>query len=269
MTYTRHHSVPKESTLGLVPAAGFATRLGGMSVSKELLRTWRPRVASEEARPAIHCLLTALEVASVARTVIVYREGKEDIPDTLGSITDGGMELEYIRVRETPSPPYTLTAAIPRMSEATVVMGFPDILFEPLDSVRRLLDVSRSTDADVVLGLFPHPGVRRADLVETEADGFVRTVQPGGTGPAGAWTWGLVAWKPRFSRFLERFVAGVSPTDPRRKELSVGDVLSAAAGAGLAVRWTAVSDVPFLDIGTPESLAEAYRRLQDLGNQNR
>lgn len=253
--------------VGLIPAAGFATRLGGTAGSKELLLAWRSGAnPGGTARPAIHCLLSAFEEAAVPRTVIVYRTGKEDIPDTLGEATDRGMALEYIRVDETPSPPFTLAAALPVILESTVVMGFPDLLFDAPGAVRGLLEEARGSEADIVLGLFPHPRVRRADVVETGADGLVRSVQPGGGRPPGPWTWGLAAWKTRFSRFLDTFVPGISPFDPRRNELSVGDMIMAGLDAGLAVRGVAVSDTPFLDIGTPEALAEAYRRLREPGS---
>jgi len=52
-------------------------------------------------------------------------------------------------------------------------------------------------------------------------------------------------------------------SDARTGALSVGDVFAAAIDSGLAVQGEIVSDVPFLDIGTPEALEEAYRRLGD------
>ena len=43
----------------------------------------------------------------------------------------------------------------------------------------------------------------------------------------------------------------------------MGDIFAAAIERGLSVQGEIVSEVPFLDIGTPEALAEAYRRLHD------
>lgn len=214
--------------------------------------------------PAIRCLLSSFEMAGVDGTLVVLRTGKEDIPSALGTETDGGMRLDYIRMESTPSPPFTLAAAVPRLSGATVVMGFPDILFEPLEGVRQMLTSLRQRQADIVLGVFPHPLVRRADVLELEADGLVREVHPSGDPAAGAWTWGLAAWTPRFTRFLRDCVAGIDAADPRAESLSVRDVLNAAIKQGLVVRGEAASDTPFLDIGTPDALEEAYRRLEDL-----
>jgi len=214
--------------------------------------------------PAIRCLLSSFERAGVERTLVVLRTGKEDIPASLGTDTDGGMRLDYIEVEDTPSPPFTLAAAVPQLSRATVVMGFPDILFEPLEAVQRMLTSLRQRQADVVLGQFPHPLVRRADVLELEADGLVRAVDTAGDTAAGAWTWGLAAWRPSFTGFLHDYVAEFGATGPRAECLGVGDVVNAAIEQGMVVRGEAVSDTPFLDIGTPDALEEAYRRLLDL-----
>ena len=253
-----------EPLVGLVPAAGRAVRLGSPSGSKELLPVWSPRGSRAcGPLPAIRCLLSSFELARVEGTFVVLRTGKEDIPAALGTETDGGMRLDYIEVDSTPSPPFTLAAAVPQLSGAKVVMGFPDILFEPLEGVRRMLTSLRQKQADIVLGAFPHPLVRRADVLELEADGLVREVHISGDPAAGAWTWGLAAWSPRFTRFLHDYIAGIDAADPRAECLGVRDVLNAAIKQGLAVRGEAASDTPFLDIGTPDALAEAYRRLED------
>jgi len=254
-----------ESLIGLVPAAGHAIRLGSPSGSKELLPVWLPQGArGGERLPAVHCLLSAFEAASIERTLVVLRNGKEDIRESLGTVTAGGMRLEYVKVEDTPSPPFTLDAAVPRLSDATVTMGFPDILFEPLDAVRRMLASLNRTEADIVLGLFPHPWVRRADVVELEADSLVRAVHSSGDTSSAAWTWGLAAWRPRFTRFLHEYLTRIGATSPGAGRLGVGDVVNAAIENGLGVGGEVVSDTPFLDIGTPDALEEAYRRLRDL-----
>ena len=251
--------------VGIVPAAGRAVRLGSPTGSKELLPVWRPSSSRAGAPlPAIGCHLSSFERAGVDRAFVVFRTGKEDIPSALGTETDGGMRLDYIEVESTPSPPFTLAAAVPQLSGATVVMGFPDILFEPLEAVRRILTPLRQRQADIVLGLFPHPLVRRADVLDLEANGLVREVHSSCDPTADAWTWGLAAWSPRFTRFLHDCLAGFDAAEQRAGCLGVSDVLNAAIKQGLVVRGEVASDTPFLDIGTPDALEEAYRRLDDL-----
>lgn len=262
MTARRLGETDTGSVVGLIPAAGLATRLGSPTGSKELLPVWRPKKGGE-ALPVIHCLLASFETAAVEQTFIIVRSGKEDIRDTLGCVAPGGMQLEYVSVDGTPSPPFTLHAAVPRLAEATVVMGFPDILFRPPDAAARILEGLVRTGADVLLGLFPHPQVRQADVVDVESRGVVRSIRRDGQPEYAGWTWGLAAWRPRFTGFLHDFVEGVCVSDARTGALSVGDVFAAAIDSGLAVQGEIVSDVPFLDIGTPEALEEAYRRLGD------
>ena len=91
----------------------------------------------------------------------------------------------------------------------------------------------------------------------------MRAVERAGEAGAAAWTWALAAWQPRFTRFFHGYVAGLDATDMEGRSLGVGDVVTAAIEKGLTVRGEVVSDVPFLDIGTPEGLEEAYRRLEE------
>ena len=176
----RHESNHAARVVGLAPAAGTASRLPGLKGSKELLPVWRPeRAPDDRPEPAIHCLLSAFETGRIGRSVIVIRTGKEDIPSALGPVTGGGMQLEYVYTEGAPSPPFTLDAALPKLEGSTVVLGFPDILFEPSDAVARLLDRLGGEETDILLGLFPHSETRRADVVALEADDRVAAVDPG------------------------------------------------------------------------------------------
>ena len=249
------------SVVGLVPAAGTASRLGVRSGSKELLRVWRrPGTPTTEAEPVIRCLLAALEAAGAERALIVIRVGKDDIPAALGAASGDGMPLEYVRVSSSPSPPFTLDAAVPLIGDATVVLGLPDILFEPREAAGRVLERLVRTGADLALGLFPHPVIRRADVVELKADGTIGAVDRSGACVPGVLSWALAAWRASFTTFLHDFVAGIAAEDPRAGALGLGDVVNAAIAGGLAVTGEVVSDDTFLDVGTPEGLEEARRK---------
>jgi glucose-1-phosphate thymidylyltransferase len=193
--------------------------------------------------------------------VVVIRTGKEDIPSALGPVTGGGMRLEYVHTEGTPSPPFTLDAALPQLEGSTVVLGFPDILFEPSDAVARLLDRLGGEETDILLGLFPHSETRRADVMALEADDRVAAVDPWRAEPCRGVTWGLAAWRAGFSRFLHDWVNELDPASPEAPLLGVGHAINAAIEWGFRVGGVRVSDTPFLDVGTPEALAEAYRRL--------
>lgn len=261
MTVSRND---RSTVVGLIPAAGSATRLGSPSRSKELLRVWRPPQAPPDAvpEPAIRCLLSALESAGAQRTVVVLREGKEDIPAELGPSTEGGMRLDYLRIRPTPAPPFTLATAVPRIAESTVILGFPDILFAPASAIVGLLECLDRTGGDIALGLFPHPVIRRADVVELATDAAVTRVDRSSEATSESRSWALAAWRPRFTRFLQDFVNRAAGGSAHKSDLGLADVINAAIADGLTVIAEPVSEEPFLDIGTPGALKEAYRRLE-------
>jgi glucose-1-phosphate thymidylyltransferase len=211
--------------------------------------------------PAIECLLGAFEAAGIPRACIVIRPGKEDIADCLGDGAESDLRLEYVLARDPPSPPFTLDAGFPVVEGCVVAMGFPDILFEPHEAFGPLLRGLEPGVTDAVLGLFPHPRVRPADLVNVDPEGTVRGIQSARQNEASPWTWGLAAWTPRFTGFLHEFVTARRPDHPDATRLGVGHVVLAAIAAGMHVHGEVVGDEPFLDIGTLDGLAEANRRL--------
>jgi glucose-1-phosphate thymidylyltransferase len=249
--------------IGVAPAAGRAERLGRLQGSKEVLPVWRPAGLSADRPPlpACACLLSAFGQAGIPRALFLIRREKEDIPERLGSATELGTRLDYVLVDDSPAPPFTVDAAFDAIDGRVVALGFPDILFEPADAFVPLLHRLRSTSADAVLGLFPHPATRRADRVAMSPDGVVLSIRPSALDSRpGGLTWGLAVWRPRFTRFLHEQVDGLDRSAPDVSRLGIGHVLDAAIRAGLVVLGKSVSDEAFLDIGTPSALAEARRR---------
>ena len=51
------------------------------------------------------------------------------------------------------------------------------------------------------------------------------------------------------------------------KELFISEIINFAVQDGLWVEAVHISDKPFVDIGTPEGLAEAARRFMHLSNR--
>ena len=71
--------------VGLIPAAGHASRLPNLSGSKEIIpvRALNPSASRENVRPVCCHLLDAFSHAGVARCVLVTRTAKSDIPACL------------------------------------------------------------------------------------------------------------------------------------------------------------------------------------------
>lgn len=125
-----------------------------------------------------------------------------------------------------------------------IAFGFPDSLWEPSDGFVAVLDALRA-GCDVALGLFRlHEGLERSDVVALTAGGWVTRVDVKPERPASDLIWGIAATRAGVLRGLP------ADADP-------GAYFDVLARRG-AVRGVVLSG-PWLDIGTPESLAQARR----------
>lgn len=247
--------------IGLIPAAGQATRLGALPCSKELYPIGFQAEPSGSPKVACHYLLERMRAAGITRAYIVLRAGKWDIP---AYFRDGAwldMHLAYLLMGPPFGSPYTLDQAWPFVWHSRVALGFADIIFEPFDAFARLLAYQADTGADAVLGLFPAERPHKCDMVETDAANRVRRIVIKPTATELRYNWMVAVWTPIFTRFMHEYLAaalGAQPTAPR--EAFVGDVMQAAIDAGLRFEAQRFDRGRALDIGTTEELKEAIRR---------
>lgn len=246
-------SPPGDNLIGIIPAAGLATRAGKLPCSKEIYPVSMTRDAGV-LRPKAACeyLLDSMQVAGIQRACVVLRRGKWDIPDYLGDGSRFGPRLAYLVVDESPAVPWTLSQPRLFAGDAIVATGFPDIVFQPRDALLQLVDRQRETGADIVLGLFPAQEPHKTDMTVADGEGRVTqlVIKPVVTDLRFGWI--LAVWSPVFSDFMCRFVNRLPP-----EELFVGDVFQAAINDGMHVNSVTFEDGWFLDVGTPEGLALA------------
>lgn len=173
--------MPEREVIGLVPAAGWARRLGPLPFSKELHPVGSEISADGTARPRPVCrfLLDAFRTAGIDRACVVIRPGKRDIPERLGDGLSFGMRLSYLVAEDPPTVLHTLDRARSSVRDAVVAMGFPDIVFRPADAFARLLARRSAGNADVVLGVFPANVQRTAGVVELGDDGQILRAEEG------------------------------------------------------------------------------------------
>ena len=113
--------------VGVVPAAGRATRLGRLPCSKEVLPiAWETDPAGRS-RALVACepLLRQMRLAGAMRAFVVVGNGKWDIPAFLGDGDGVGLDLAYLVIADSPSMVHTVARACPRLGTATVLFGFP------------------------------------------------------------------------------------------------------------------------------------------------
>jgi len=263
---------PKETSrevVGLIPAAGQATRIAPLPCSKELYPIGFRSIGSDQSihpKVVCHYLLEKMKLAGVNRVFIVLRSGKWDIPAYFGDGKSLELNLAYLMMGLPFGPPYTLDQAYLFVEKNIVAFGFPDILFQPDDVFVQLLDRQGSTEADVVLGLFSAHDPAQMDMVDICDNGQIREMflKPLKTDLRYAWV--CAVWTPMFTQFMHEYLDSmfktpqshdVSTNRPIQTELSVGAVIQVAIQQGLRVDGVPFTAGTYLDIGTPEGLQKA------------
>jgi len=254
--------------IGLVPAAGRATRLAPLPCSKELLPVGYHRRVDGALRPKVvsHYLLEKMRAAGAREVYIIVRQGKWDIPEYYGDGANFGLDIAYLVADEPLGPPFTLDHAHAFARDATVLFGFPDILFEPRDAFAKALARLDETGADVVVGAYPPHPDEAFDVVETDSDGRVRLLtakEQVFDRTVSRRSWVFAVWRPTFTEFLHveisrlRALAQSGAAGPK-PEWPVGSTIDAAIDAGLHVNSVFFTGARYTDIGKPERLVKAF-----------
>lgn len=267
MSVLRGRGKVYDEVVGLLPAAGLASRISPLPCSKELYPvgfTTTEGGAGLRSKVACQYVLEKMRLAGVRKAFIVLRKGKWDIPNYFGDGEAEGMSLAYLIMRSPRGAPFTLDQARPFVKKSLVALGFPDIIFDTDDVFTRLLERRAEVNADVVLGLFPAHQPRKADMVDLHDDGRIRgiVIKPQETHLQ--YTWVVAVWTPVFTEFMHNYLTslahqsgeGERDRDPAR-EVFIGDVMQAAIGSGLNFTSVPFPEGSYTDIGTPDELLKA------------
>jgi glucose-1-phosphate thymidylyltransferase len=248
--------------VGIVPAAGQATRISPLPCSKELYPIALRRDKSG-AHPKVvsHYLFEHMRLAGIRKAYVILRAGKWDIP---AYFNDGtallDMYLAYLMMRQPFGAPFSCDQAYPFVREAIVVLGFPDIVFWPNDILLRVIARQAQSDSGVVLGLVPCNRPHTADMIDIEGTGRVRRFVIKQRETSLRYTWVAAVWTPTFTQFMHDYLdEAIRSGEARRRELSVGDVIQAAVAHGMYVDSVTFSHGGYVDIGSPEMLESIQR----------
>jgi glucose-1-phosphate thymidylyltransferase len=234
---------------------------GAAGASKEILPLPGPLAID---RPAVVEVLERLALGGVTDALVLLRPGKDDVRLALGDGRRYGVRLDYLVQEATPSVPHTLLPGLRAAGDREVVLAFPDLLFWPRDALSGLRATLEGSNAAGVLGLFPTDRPEKADMVVTGEHGRLvdLCIKDGSAAAARGcrYTWSIAVLRPPLCRFFEQ---GVPPavTLGGAPELWVGDLLRAAVRAGHTIATRTFDDGVALDIGTPDDLERARRRL--------
>jgi glucose-1-phosphate thymidylyltransferase len=255
--------------IGLIPAAGQATRISPLPCSKELYPLgFRQINQGRSIRPKVVChyLLEKMHIAGVTKAYVILRKNKWDIPAYFGDGKLLDMHLAYLMLGLPYGVPYTLDQAYPFIQHAMVVFGFPDIIFKPKDAFLHLLNRQAESKADVVLGLFLARQPQKVDMVDLDREGMVRGIQIKPARTDRRYTWIIAVWTPVFTHFMHEYVSSSlkennnDQTDystAKQCEVFMGDVIHGAIEQGIIVIGHIFAGSRYIDIGTPEDLYNA------------
>jgi glucose-1-phosphate thymidylyltransferase len=221
------------AVVGVIPAAGYATRLQPLECSKEVFRVG--------GRPVMDYLVERMKAAPCTELRVVTRPEKADV--IANARLHGATVIE--------ARPATLADSVLAGIEGlarhdVVLLGFPDSLWEPVDGYRPVLELLRAGDWDVALGLFrDDTELRRYEPVVLRRDGVtVERIEFKPDSPSSDWLWGCAATTAGVVRGLDGEEPGI-----------YFDALARQGRVG-AVRLSE----DYLDMGTPDSLQLALHR---------
>jgi NDP-sugar pyrophosphorylase family protein len=220
--------------VGIVPAAGHATRLQPLDRSKEVLHIG--------GKPVMDHLVERMRRGGCTRLRVVTR------PDKLDVIA----HAERLGAQVVLATPASVSASFLAgmrglASDDVVLIGFPDTLWEPVDGYEPLVRAV-GAGCDVALGLFRirEEDLSRSDVVEVDEDGRVASIHVKPAEPPSPWIWGCAAARTEMMLGLER---AEWP----------GGYIDLLCREGRDVRGFPLSDT-WLDVGTRSALDEALRR---------
>lgn len=252
--------------VGLVPAAGRATRISPLPFSKEIIPIgFYDSIVNGQARPqpkpVSRYLLERMALAQAEKVYFVISPDKVDIPRCYGDGSDVGMPIAYLVIENSRGMPYTLDQARPWLTDETVIFGMPDTIFQPVDAFVRLLEKHQTQKSDLTLGLFPTDQPQRFTSVHMDNNDHVLSVvdKPASTKTNEiVYTWGIACWSSRFTKYM-----GVSlqKAPLPAKEVVLSEVFQSAIDQKLTVLGLRFDGGEYIDVGTPEDLAMAIKRF--------
>jgi glucose-1-phosphate thymidylyltransferase len=215
--------------VGVIPAAGHATRLQPLRCSKEVLPI--------HGRPVMDYVVDRMRLAGCTQLRVVTRPEKEDVIAHAEEI--GGT----IVLAHPTTPSESFVAGMAGLAPDDIVLiGWPDTLWEPEDGYVPLVEAVDGGH-EIALGLFETPDLERSDVLSFDASGRITGIQIKPADPPSSWIWGCAAARMRALAGLER-------------EEWPGSFFDSLCQNGIDLYAVPLSDV-WLDIGTKEALQQA------------
>jgi glucose-1-phosphate thymidylyltransferase len=222
--------------VGVIPAAGYGTRLQPRNCSKEVYRIG--------GRPVMDYEIERMRQAPCSELRVVTRPEKRDVIEH--AARQGAVVVEA----HPPSLGQSYFAGLRDLPDEDVaLLGFPDSIWEPVDGYRIVLEFFRTGDWDVALGLLPAPDMSREEPVIFDREsGRVSRLEFKPERPSADRTWACAVAPARVLRGLEQH------DEP-------GIYFNSLCPTGRVGAIPLPGDGMFLDMGTPKGLEHAMSAL--------
>jgi len=247
------------SYIGIIPAAGIASRLGPLGYPKELLPI--AYVADEAGgalrpMPVIEASFRQLRAAGVGRCAVITSDRKTELVRYVGSGGAIGLDVAFLLQSRPDGLAAAVSLAAPWTEGGNACLLLPDTIVRPAGALKQVRTFFETAQADLVLGVFPTGRPQELGPVRFDADMRVTEVldKPEKTDLENSWA--MAVWGPRFTALLRDTV---SKGDVR----SLGDIFNDAVGRGLKVMAVWFPQGEFHDVGTPRGLTAALPLFAD------
>jgi len=236
--------------VGLVPAAGYARRLGKIHGSKEMI----PIKGEHGMEPICHSLLRQFRTAGIKNIVFIVRKEKTDLLQHVESSLDLEIEISTIILESTNSTLESIVSAYELIRGKGVYLGFPDMLLTPPDAMNTILEVMAGTSAEVVMGAFPANNAGKADMIEIGTNNKLKDIVFKNPACLYEYAWIMACWKSNFTEYLYSsfFSEDLSNSDT---EIYIGNIFLSYLKAGHRLEVHRINRGKYVDIGTAEDLA--------------
>jgi glucose-1-phosphate thymidylyltransferase len=212
----------------------------------------RPKAISEY-------LIEAMVGAGAQRICMVIAPDKHDLVRFYGSGAAHRVPIGYICQESPTGMADAIDQAYPWLRDTTVLMGMPDTIVNPPDTLSRLRAFAERERADIALAIARTDEPGRLGPVLFEPDGVVIEIFDKPEVAPHDLVWTVACWSPAFTEYLHLHSSRRSST---ADEAPLGLIFQAALQDGLRVRALPFAGGLYVDAGTMEGL-RAARRLAD------
>lgn len=242
--------------VGVIPAAGLASRLGPLGYPKELLPITYVAAEGGHLRPmpVIEASFRQLRTAGIRRSLVVTSDRKPELMQYLGNGGGLGLDLAFLQQARAEGLACAVALALPWTRGSNACLLLPDTIVRPEHALKDVCARFESENADLVLGVFPTNKPNELGPVRLGTGNRVTEVQDKPSETDLNNSWAMAVWGPAFADLLANAVKH-SPS------LALGSVFQQAVDAGLNVQAVWFENGVFYDVGTPKGLAEALPAL--------